>query len=183
MAYSSGFHPHPRISYANPAPTSAASEAEFVELGLSEPCDPAKIIDALNESLPAGFVILDAADAVPQSLNDLLGASDWELTFSDADPAVLASTLEELMGEEHFEVERMTKNGLRTFDVREAILLAEAEGHLVRVRLKHLTPLVRPDDIAKALRMIEPQLPALALFTRTTQGILEDGEIKDALRP
>ena len=87
------------------------------------------------------------------------------------------------MREEHFEVERMTKNGLRTFDVREAILLAEAEGHLVRVRLKHLTPLVRPDDIAKALRMIEPQLPALGLFTRTTQGILEDGEIKDALRP
>ena len=34
MAYSSGFHPHPRISYANAAPTGAASEAEYAEIGL-----------------------------------------------------------------------------------------------------------------------------------------------------
>ena len=36
MAYSSGFSPHPRISYANAAPTGAASEAEFLEIGLTD---------------------------------------------------------------------------------------------------------------------------------------------------
>src|SRR5699024_8182054 len=30
MAYSGGFHPHPKTSYANAAPTGAASEAEYV---------------------------------------------------------------------------------------------------------------------------------------------------------
>nr|WP_284287703.1 TIGR03936 family radical SAM-associated protein [Angustibacter aerolatus] len=31
MAYSAGFHPHPRISFAGAAPTGTASEAEYVE--------------------------------------------------------------------------------------------------------------------------------------------------------
>ncbi|MEI8261382.1 MAG: TIGR03936 family radical SAM-associated protein, partial [Actinomycetes bacterium] len=29
MAYSAGFHPHPKVSYANAAPTGVASEAEY----------------------------------------------------------------------------------------------------------------------------------------------------------
>ena len=48
MAYSSGFSPHPRISYANASPTGAASEAEYLELGLAEVCDPAKVRAALD---------------------------------------------------------------------------------------------------------------------------------------
>ncbi len=35
VAYSSGFNPHPRISYANAAPTGAASEGEYLEIGLA----------------------------------------------------------------------------------------------------------------------------------------------------
>ena len=38
MAYSAGFRPHPKISYANAAPTGVASEAEYIEIGLAAPC-------------------------------------------------------------------------------------------------------------------------------------------------
>ena len=41
MAYSSGFNPHPRISYAGAAPTGSASEAEYLEIALAEVVDPA----------------------------------------------------------------------------------------------------------------------------------------------
>ena len=37
IGFSSGFSPHPKISYANAAPTGSASEAEFLEIGLTEP--------------------------------------------------------------------------------------------------------------------------------------------------
>ena len=40
MAYSSGFNPHPRISYAGASPPGAASEAEYLEIGLAETVDP-----------------------------------------------------------------------------------------------------------------------------------------------
>ncbi len=40
MAYSAGFTPHPKVSYANAAPTGVASEAEYLEIGLAEVRDP-----------------------------------------------------------------------------------------------------------------------------------------------
>ena len=48
MAYSSGFNPHPRISYAGAAPTGSASEAEYLEIGLALRCDPEKLRAALD---------------------------------------------------------------------------------------------------------------------------------------
>ncbi|WGT46321.1 TIGR03936 family radical SAM-associated protein [Tessaracoccus lacteus] len=182
MAYSSGFNPHPRISYANAAPTSAASEAEYVELGLREVCDPAKIVAALNEVLPTGFVVLAAADAVKASLGDLLQASDWVLKVADAEPGVLAGAVAGLLARDEFPVERMTKNGLRSFDVRSAIISLEAaDDETLRLRSIHQTPLVRPDDVMTALRMIDDRVPQQALLTRLVQGPLRDGEIGDPL--
>ncbi len=183
MAYSSGFSPHPRISYANAAPTSAASEAEYVELGLKEVCAPAKVVEALNDVLPHGFVVLDAADAVSASLGDLLQASDWVLRVSDAGEGVLAGAVDDLMGRDESLVERMTKNGMRTFDVRSAVISLEvSDDETLALRSLHQTPLVRPDDVLTALRMIDERVPARALLTRLAQGPLKDGEIGDPLR-
>ena len=36
MAYSAGFTPHPKMSYANAAPTGMGSEAEYLEIALTE---------------------------------------------------------------------------------------------------------------------------------------------------
>src|SRR5687768_18378262 len=54
IGFSSGFSPHPKISYANAAPTGSASEAEYLEIGLTEPRDPADVQRALDEALPPG---------------------------------------------------------------------------------------------------------------------------------
>ncbi|MDU7361127.1 MAG: TIGR03936 family radical SAM-associated protein [Propionibacteriaceae bacterium] len=183
MAYSSGFNPHPRISYANAAPTSAASEAEYVELGLAEECSPTKIIDALNVSLPTGFVVLDAAGAVKQSLGELLQASDWEVRLSGVDRQRLTHAVDDFLAADTYEVERMTKNGMRTFDARAAVLACSVTEDVVQLRIFHTEPLVRPDDVVTALRMIEPTLDAQPLLTRIGQGPLVEGEIGDPLRP
>lgn len=184
MAYSSGFNPHPRISYASPSPTSASSEAEYVELGLSRVCDPAKVVAALNEVLPVGFEMLDAADAVKASLGELLQASDWEVRLAGLEPGVLAAAVAELMGRDEVTVERMTKRGLRSFDVRAAIVSLEAtDDATLRLRSLIETPLVRPDDVVAALRTIDERVPAEMLLNRLSQGPLADGEIGDPLRP
>ena len=52
MAYSSGFNPHPRISYAGAAPTGAASEAEYLEIGLAEVVDPAALAAGSTRRCP-----------------------------------------------------------------------------------------------------------------------------------
>ncbi|MDO5092104.1 MAG: TIGR03936 family radical SAM-associated protein [Propionibacteriaceae bacterium] len=181
MAYSSGFSPRPRISYANAAPTAAASEAEYAELGLKEVCDPVKVVAALNRVLPSGFEVLGAAVAGRASLGELLQASDWEAAVGDCDRAVLSAAVHRLLDSPEALVERMTKSGKRVFDTRAAVLdlTAPADG-LVRIRMKHLTPLVRPDDVITVLRRLEPAIPVQAvLLTRLRQGPLTQDGIGD----
>ncbi len=62
MAYSSGFNPHPRISYAGASPTGAASEAEYLEIGLAEVLDPDEVRRALADALPDGLDVLEVVD-------------------------------------------------------------------------------------------------------------------------
>lgn len=183
MAYSSGFSPHPRISYANAAPTSAASEAEYVELGVKEVLDPGKVAAALNAVLPAGFVVLDAAEARKESLGDLLQASDWMILLAGAEPGAVSGAVAELVRRDEVIVERMTKNGLRRFDVRAALLsIAAVDDETVRLRALHQTPLVRPDDVVSALRQMDQRILAQAMLTRLAQGPVVDGGIGDPLR-
>src|SRR5664279_566913 len=51
MAYSAGFSPHPKISYVGAAPTGVASEAEYLEIGLSRECEPEALRAALDDAL------------------------------------------------------------------------------------------------------------------------------------
>ena len=54
MAYSAGFSPHPKVSYAGAAPTGVGSEAEYLELALAEVVVPADVHAMLDEALPRG---------------------------------------------------------------------------------------------------------------------------------
>src|SRR5919112_1539801 len=63
MAYSAGFTPHPKISYLGAAPTGVASEAEYLEIGLADECDPDAVRRDLDAALPPGLDILAVVSA------------------------------------------------------------------------------------------------------------------------
>ncbi len=183
MAYSSGFTPHPRISYAGAAPTSAASEAEFFELALAEVCDPEKLGEALSEALPEGLDIIQVAEATSTSLSDLLTGSLWLIQFQKVSEADLAEAVEMFVQAETIEVERTTKSGVRTFDVRGAVEEILADGKEITVLIRHLTPLVRPDDVVSALGKLKPGIAdeKSVLLTRLNQGTLVGDQIINPL--
>ena len=175
MAYSSGFNPHPRISYANASPTSAATEAEYLELGLSQVCDPDQVAAALHGVLGPGLDVLEVSEATKESLQDLLAASAWLIDLGDVDPVTLARAVNTLNGSESVLVKRMTKNGMREFDVRQAMVELRIHGVGMLFFIgRHEAPLVRPDDVVTALRQLEPALAEgrPALLTRLGQGRL-----------
>lgn len=186
MAYSSGFNPHPRISYAGAAPTGSASEAEFLEIGLAQVVDPADVHAALAEALPDGLDVIAIAESPGGSLSDLLEASHWVLDI-DADPASAAAAVEAFLAQESVSVERMTKKGLREFDCRAAVVRLSAGprdgGARLDLVLRHGVPSVRPDDVLSGLRatagLDAGQAP---LLTRLAQGPLgADGTVGDPL--
>ena len=125
MAYSSGFNPRPKVSYANAAPTGVASEAEYVEIGVVQECVPDKVLAKLNEVLPPGLDILDVVIANTPDFVATLEASHWQVEFTDLDSATLETAISTFMAAEEVLVERVTKSGLRTFDARQAVLKAE----------------------------------------------------------
>src|SRR3954470_17379778 len=128
MAYSSGFNPHPRISYAGASPTGAASEAEYVEIGLAEVVDPAVIHARLDEALPDGLDVLAVVESPGGSLADLLEGSHWLVDVA-ADPGASASAVATFLATEAVLVERMTKKGLREFDCRAAVVSLSSTEH------------------------------------------------------
>lgn len=208
IAFSQGFTPHPKISYASAAPTGVASEAEYLELGLRAVVDPAALRDALDAALSPGLDVLDAVEATGGGLADRIDASHWRVEFPAVDPTVLARAVEAFHTADQVLVERMTKQGRRTFDARAAVsriqVIAASAGRPARpdqpapglpseVRsvpcaildlvVRQVTPSVRPDDVLSGLRVVaelEPPVPPRA--TRLAQGTLTaQGEIVDPL--
>ena len=181
MAYSSGFHPHPRISYAGASPTGAASEAEYLELGLAERRNPEDVRRALDDALPDGLDVAAIVESPGGSLADLLVASSWLVELRGADPAALAAAVEAFLGTESVPVERMTKKGLRTFDCRAAVAALEVthvgEVPALALVLRHTAPAVRPDDVLSGLGEVSGFAPpTAALLTRLAQGPLDESE-------
>ncbi|MDR7364234.1 TIGR03936 family radical SAM-associated protein [Nocardioides marmoribigeumensis] len=194
MAYSSGFHPHPRISYAGASPTGAASEAEYLEIGLAREMDPEELRRLIDESLPPGLDVLEVVVAHGGSLPDRMEASHWRVRLPDVPVAEAADAVRAFLAAEEVTVERMTKRGLRTFDCRAAVVRlavaddasAEAGCAILDTVLRHATPSVRPDDVLAGLREISGlRTGSGALLERLAQGPLdaEAGTVGDPLAP
>jgi radical SAM-linked protein len=187
MAYSSGFNPHPRISYAGASPTGAASEAEYLELALAEVVEPDAVHTALSEALPDGLDVVEVVESHGRSLTELLEASHWRIKLAtpadEVEPAVRA-----FLAQTEVLVERLTKKGLRRFDCRAPVLsLTVSASHglgLLDLVLRHAEPAVRPDDVLAGVNAASGiEFGGVPLLTRLAQGPLdpETGSIGDPL--
>ena len=201
MAYSSGFNPHPRISYAGAAPTGSASEAEYLEIALAEEVDPAQALADIDAALPAGLDVLEVVPSSGGALADRLEASRWRLTLDAVSPDEADAAVQALVATDEVVVERMTKKGLRSFDARAAIVSivvtdeeAGASGDsraggepcaILDVVLRHGSPSVRPDDVLAALHQASGLRVTAALQQRLAQGPWdeENGTVGDPLAP
>ncbi len=199
MAYSAGFSPHPKVSYANAAATGQASEAEYIEIALDRRCDVEQIRVALDRALPPGLDVVQAVEAGPGALADRLQASRWRIELT-GQPAggpggdEVRDVVRRFLAAERIEVQRMTKSGLRTFDAREPIVRLEVEATeassvasgcaILNLVVRHTTPAVRPDDVLSAFRVVADFAPpSPPLVTRLAQGLLDeaDGSVTDPL--
>ncbi|MBB5785536.1 TIGR03936 family radical SAM-associated protein [Jiangella mangrovi] len=188
MAWSQGFTPHPRVSYAGAAPTGAASEAEYLELAVTRVCDPAEVRAALDAALPPGLDVVEVVEAAPGALADRLQASSWAVELPGALPAQVEAAAATFLAAASVPVERLTKNGVRKLDPRAAVLRLEvdaaADPVTLRAVVRHQSPTVRPDEVLAGLRLVadfnppEPPRP-----TRLAQGVWDEatGEMSDPL--
>ncbi|MCO1656575.1 TIGR03936 family radical SAM-associated protein [Pseudonocardia humida] len=206
VAHSHGFSPHPRLSWIGAAPTGSASEAEYVEIGLTRPMEPAELAAALDAALPAGLDVLDAAVAEGAALADRIDASRWRVELPGVEPHELLAALDALLATDSLIVERVTPSGRRNIDVRAALVRAEVDPPapgdapveavppdgtpgagrtcaIMTAVVRQTTPAVRPDDVLGALDVVAGlRPPAPAKATRMAQGLLDHrGDLADPL--
>lgn len=192
VALSHGFNPRPRLSWVGAAPTGAASEAEYVEVRLTEPVDPDAFAAALDAALPDGLAVVTAITADPgSSLPERIEASRWRIELPGVTRAELVAAVARLLESGSVTVQRLTKNGRRPVDARAALVALSVEDRsadpagceTITAVVRHCTPAVRPDDVLSALRVVadlQPPVPAKA--TRMAQGRLDDdGALTDPL--
>jgi radical SAM-linked protein len=197
VAYSQGFTPHPKISYASAAPTGVASEAEYLEIGLQARVDPVALRAALDAALSPGLDVLAAVEAGDGgSLADRIEASRWRIELPGVEPAAAAAAAGAFLSASEVLVERMTKQGRRSFDARAAVIILDAPEPfpapsgagaapcaIMDLVVRQVTPAVRPDDVLSGLRVVaglEPPVPPRV--TRLAQGSLTaQGDIVDPL--
>ena len=191
IAFSSGFSPHPKVSYASAAPTGAASEAEYLEIAVTERCDPEKLRTALDEALPDGLDVVEVVEARTSDFPARLEASLWRIDLPGTGEAEAQDAVQAFLASDAVEVERMTKSGVRSFDARGAVAvlaLADSGGPyaILEAVVRHGTPTVRPDDVLAALRRVAEFVPLEPpRATRLAQGPLgaQGAGLGDPLAP
>src|SRR5674536_300721 len=158
-----------------------ASEAEYVEIALTERLDAETVRAAVDASLPPGLDVVDAVVARWGSLPYRIDASVWQIRLQGVEVDAVAAAVVTLLAAQSVPVQRLTKEGRRTVDARAAIVSATARVDdlpdqpcaILDVVVRHVTPAVRPDDILTALRTVADLVPPVPpLATRLAQGLL-----------
>ena len=201
IAYSAGFTPHPRISYAGGAPTGVASEAEYLSLALTSRQAATQVRERLNAALPDGIDVIDVFDkgvrgeALPPGWGSdgtsALEASQWRVVLPGVQPAAAERAAAGFLALSEAPVERLTDKGVRRLDARAAVVTLDVLGPadpdggaraavtgvqdcaILRMVVLHMAPAVRPDDVLIALREQHGLVPSSPpVTTRLAQGSL-----------
>jgi len=135
IAYSAGFTPHPKISYAGGAPTGVASEAEYLSLTLTARQDETQVCQRLDAALPDGIDVIDVTEdagvggrpstgsgASPSGGFGYLEASEWRVVLPGVSPAAAQRAVAGFLTLGEAPVERLTDKGVRRLDARAAVV-------------------------------------------------------------
>ena len=126
LAYSQGFNPHPQLSFATALSLGYTSDAEWFDVKLEHYMAPETFLAAVNAALPDGFRIAEAKEAADNlpTLTALMAAAKYTVCFYLPE-GFSAESLERAfndMASQAILVEKRTKGGLKTVDIRPMLL-------------------------------------------------------------
>lgn len=136
--YTEGFHPHLYLTFAQPLSLGFESDCELMELQLTAPMELAEIRIRLNAILPPEMQVEEVYE--PQRKMDGVAFSVFSITLSPPAPSeAFAQSLEKLLEKPQWVVEKKTKRGVSTIDIRPYVELLESrcgpEEIFLRVKL------------------------------------------------
>ncbi len=177
VAFTQGFNPHPRLSFALALPLGVESLDEIVDIDLqhdNDPPSPESAMQQLAQQMPKGLTLTQAALATgrPQVI-----AVEYEVDLpTECDPQDLQARLKDYLEQSThpFTRARGDKKPARKFDARAFTLSAGIENRRLSMRLKAgQDGGMKPSDLLQILGLD----PTRLLVTKT-RTILANADIK-----
>jgi len=162
IAFSQGFNPHPKLSFASPLAVGVTGAAEFADFHLTEEMEPETVKEAIVNVMLPGFKVLGIKkmeDSIPALMSAVrLGSYIIEIPLEkEWAENLINEEIDKLLTREDIIVERVTKKGLKKKDIKKGIqqLAGRVEGN--EIILEALLDLgsvnnIRPEEIVKALK-------------------------------
>ncbi len=182
IAYSEGFHPHQKIAFGPPLPLGFISDAEFLDIQLTEPYAPA-IFHRLNRALPSGFKFLEGKPILGKSdsLSSIINLACYEVRLEISSDQI-KRMIESILDKKNLLVKRISKQQEKEIDIRRHVLKLEYEPTDDQVVLKmHLglgsDGYARPEEILVHGFGLEERKVAGSLFKRTGLFVMKNKQI------
>jgi len=110
MAYSQGFHAHPKVSFATAAPVGEESVGDYMDVFVKNRVEPRDILAALKAVLPEGLRAYDAEEVDLKAPSLMSAAAGFAYTiYGDGDSEAVHARIDEILAAEEVIVERKVK--------------------------------------------------------------------------
>lgn len=179
VAYSEGFSPRPKLSFGLALSVGYESEAEYLDIELTEKVPLQGLRQRFTEAMPDGITVTEIVEleAGAASLQQSIVSCMWHLEILGVSEAEMEQVASSTMAATELPIERVRKGKTKTTDVRPAILGVEVVGptdngvaiaaHLATEQLS-----MRPSELLVVLG-VEPTQEGRV--TRTHQWMNVDG--------
>ncbi len=178
-AYSQGFNPHMLVSFACALPVGVCSKAEYAEVVLERFVPPTECMARLNEVLPDGVKILNACE--PKDTDPTVGSviALAEYSFMLKDSGSVQDKLGSMLKKEEILIEKKTKKGFATVNVRNMIHSVKQKGNMLYATLScSNSENLRADKFREIL--LESCIETLSAV-REKLFIISDGMLREPL--
>lgn len=175
LAWSKGFHPHPRVAFSTALPQGQGAEADYMDLRLSAPMSPDELVERLSGVLSPGFGA-HRAWTVPANTPALMALAEGAAYRVTGDPAELAERAGVLLAAESLPHERPQKpkrgrsRPALQLDLRPMVHRLEVSDGVATVEL------VRTAHTARLRELLPLLAPSGATAVVRTDSLVRDGE-------
>ena len=178
LAFSSGFSPHPKVSFGPALAVGYESDAEYLDLECTRPVDPDWLATVVTDGLPEGMTVTGAvslADRAP-SLQECIDVLGYHVELDGADPGVLGDLVEAFLACDRVEVPVSRKGEERIDDIRPSVLALtrpRPDEAVVVVEVATRPRTLRVADVVSGLRAVSADATLLVerRVVRTHQWI------------
>lgn len=164
LAYSEGFTPHAQIALASPLPVGTTSDAELMDVYLTERMPPREFIERVAAQLPPAMRIA-AAEEMGMGLPALqaqVRAAAWEVDVVPPDGCDVEGAVAAFLAAERVPWEHRREDEVRAYDIRALVKSMDVERRdygIARLRMLLRSDSGgsgRPEQVAAALGLPAP---------------------------